>query len=122
MKILVFGNKDIKEDSLAIEISKELENAVVCEKPEDILKYLNDEITILDVARGISKVTLIEDLDKVDSFRFCSLHDFDIGFFMKLLKEIGRIENIKIIGIPVNYDKGKGLKEINLLIEKHLYK
>ena len=31
-----------------------------------------------------------------------SLHDFDLGFFLSLMKELGINKKIKIIGIPEN--------------------
>ena len=35
-----------------------------------------------------------------DDINFVSLHDFDFGFFLKLLKGLNEINDVRIIGLP----------------------
>lgn len=120
--LLAFGNEYIKTDSLAMEISKELEinNVDVrrCYSVDSLYDYQDyEEIYILDVVKGLEKTTLITDIDKIKSHKLYSLHDFDLGFFLKLMKELGMLKEIKIIGIPQQGDKEDIKKEIMNLIK-----
>jgi len=110
MKVLVFGNKYLKEDNFAIEVARELKldniNFIFCESPEQILDLNLKDLIILDVVKNLKDVQLI-DLEDLQENNIVSLHDFDIGFFLKLLQSSGKIENIKIIGIPTKGNKEK---------------
>jgi len=113
MKIYYFGNQDYKEDSAAFEIVKKLEgeswvDSVSLEfiyvKPNQDLPFIDEEeVIILDVVDGLSKVTLIEDsdLNKLKLFSSSSAHDFDLGFQIKYLKKLGKLGEVSIIGIPM---------------------
>ena len=87
-KILVFGNPYLKQDNLAIEISKELNipntEFVQCESFNEILNYEGDELIILDVIEGIKKTVLIKDLNQIQKTNSLTAHDFDLGFNLKL--------------------------------------
>lgn len=112
--LLAFGNEYVKEDNLAIEISKEiskklsLKNIDVkrCYSVDDIFNYYGYEnIFVLDVVKNVGKVVLIKNIDKIKEHKLNSLHDFDLGFFLKLMKKLGNLKDIKIIGIPQKGDK-----------------
>mgnify|MGYP006286882433 CR=1 FL=1 len=62
-----------------------------------------DHIVIMDVVKGIKGVELIEDYDRIRSNGICSMHDFDIGFYLKLQKELGR--KITVIGLGDNAEE-----------------
>ena len=100
MKILVFGNEFLEQDSMAKRLADEIgsDKFVKCDRVEDILKY--DDFIIMDVVEGIDKVMIIDDVNKLKANKLVSLHDFDLGFFLKLLKETGKLDKVKIIGIP----------------------
>jgi len=121
MKILVFGNPLIEEDNLAVKIGKVLKkdfNVFFVEKVEELLNYQNEKIIILDVVKNIKEITIINDIDQLKEPNLVSLHDFDLGFFLKLLKELNMIEKIKIIGLPQNMDEKKALKEVKNILKK----
>ena len=117
--ILCFGNPYIKEDSLAVEIGKELKkqnyNIKICGSGDEILNIKRKKIFILDVAENIKKATIIKNLDILESKKACSAHDIDLLFFLKLLKEIGKAREIIIIGIPAKGIKKKVIKDIKSL-------
>ncbi|HIH23049.1 TPA: hypothetical protein HA238_04940 [Candidatus Micrarchaeota archaeon] len=129
MKILVFGNKLVKKDSLALSVADALagtlRNRGVEFKEFDTAENLEDEgpnITILDVASGIKKVTVFEesDLGKFEKSPIYSMHDFDLEITLKLLKKIGKIKTVGIIAIPMDYEKKKAMDEVMAIINNKL--
>ncbi len=117
MKIYCFGNEFIKEDALAKEIIDELEIPEVqfirSEQPEELME-LEGKIIIMDVVKNIKEVTIIKNIDQLEARGIISLHDFDLGFFLKLLKAIDVVKEVVIIGLPI---KGKA-KNLAKTVEK----
>jgi len=121
--VLCYGNEFIKEDALAKEIADEVKLPNVefkkCDSVEDIFNYKDFEnIYILDVVKNAKEVMLIDNIDKLNAPELFSLHDFDLAFFLKLMKSIGKIKKINIIGIPMKGDKKRIISEIQKLIPK----
>jgi Ni,Fe-hydrogenase maturation factor len=121
--ILVFGNEFIEQDNLAIQISKELklDNVDIerCYSVNDLFKYqAYQNIFILDVVRNLEEVALIENIDIIKTHRLYSLHDFDLGFFLKLMKQVGELKKIRIIGIPQKAEKEIIKKKIKGILKK----
>ena len=104
MKIYCFGNEFVEEDSLAKRIVDELEigdvEFVKCDNPDNILDE-EETIVILDVVKDIDEVILIDDVEQLETDNIYSLHDFDLAYFLKLMKRTGDINELKIIGIPM---------------------
>ncbi|MEM2918153.1 MAG: hypothetical protein QXY62_01455 [Candidatus Altiarchaeota archaeon] len=125
MKVFCFGNEFLREDSLAKKISSELKipgvEFVNCNSVEEIFQYANKgEILIMDVA-NVKKPLILQDIEKIESKRISTLHDFDLGFFLKLMKKLNNKFNVKIICIPKKGNRKKIAKGIeNLLREKVL--
>ncbi|HJX05807.1 MAG TPA: hypothetical protein VJ461_03790 [Candidatus Nanoarchaeia archaeon] len=121
-KIFVFGNPYLKEDSLAVKVAKQLSSkefeVILCSNPDDLLNHELDNSIILDVAKGIEKVELFDDIDSLEFSVIFSAHDFDLGFFLKLMKETGKLEKINIIGVPQGYDENRAANEMHKLINK----
>jgi Ni,Fe-hydrogenase maturation factor len=121
-KILVFGNPYLKEDNLAVKVGKKLNvkgfSLVQCSKPDDLLNHDLNSSLILDVARGIETVTLFDDVESLEFSVIFSLHDFDLSYFLKLLKETGKLERVNIIGIPQLYDEERALAEVVKLVKR----
>ncbi|MBW2997070.1 hypothetical protein KY349_01875 [Candidatus Woesearchaeota archaeon] len=121
--ILCFGNPYLKEDNLAIQVADLIIadripglEIIKCISPDEILGYLDKNFIILDVVKDAKEVMLIDDIDKLKSGSIVSLHDFDLGFFLKLMKETGKIEKVKIIGIPQQGDINDIKKKIITLL------
>lgn len=109
--ILCFGNPYLKEDNLAVQVADIIIaekvpgiEIVKCISPDEILSYLDRDFVILDVVKDAKEVMLIDDIDRLKSGSIVSLHDFDLGFFLKLMKETGKIDKVRIIGIPQQGD------------------
>lgn len=123
MRIYVFGNPLVKEDSLVLRIlprlKKEFNNIEFLEF--DPSEDFNEErLVILDVVKGIKEVKIIEDIDKIELKNIYSLHDFDLGFNLKLLKKIGKLKEAVIIGVPMLINEEKAFQEVKRVISSEL--
>lgn len=109
MKVYVFGNIDLPQDSSAITVAKKLNGKInnvefVYVKPNSDLPFVDEKnVVIMDVIQGIKKVTILEDkdLDNLVLPPRTTAHDFDLGFQLKYLKKLGKIGEVKIIGLPM---------------------
>ncbi len=119
--VLCFGNPDLKEDSISLELAKELSipgfEFIISRQPEELFSYLNhDSIYIMDVVLGIDKVILITELDKLKLKQRVSVHDLDLGFFLKLMQATGKLKTISIIGLPQGIRKQELKEQIEQLL------
>ncbi|MEM4133682.1 MAG: hypothetical protein QXO35_00475 [Candidatus Micrarchaeia archaeon] len=124
LKVYCFGNPLIKNDSLPLEIIPELEKKfpmikfIPAEYPDEIED--ENEINIIDTVDGVENVRLITNIDEICENRRCSMHDFDLGMTLKIMKKIGKIKKINIFAIPMGYKKRKAIKEIEKLLNETL--
>jgi Ni,Fe-hydrogenase maturation factor len=108
MNVYVFGNEYVAEDIRAIEVARELQNAVedvpfVFVGPNEDVPFANEpRIVILDTIQGLQDVALVEG-DAIDRLTLSprgSVHDFDLAFQLRYLKKLGKLEEVTLIGIP----------------------
>ncbi|MFH0712078.1 MAG: hypothetical protein V1889_03130 [archaeon] len=124
MKILVFGNPLLKQDSLPLKILPILKlkfpNIQFKEiDPTEDLDKQGKNLIILDTIKGIKKITIIDDIDKLKTNKLYSMHDFDLALNLKLLKKVGKIDSVIIIGIPMNISKSEALKQISTTLRQN---
>lgn len=108
MKIYLFGNEDVSADRAAFTVAEKLAGKIpgaefVIVKPNADLPFEGQsEVTIMDAAQGISEVAILDenDVDKLTVTKSVTVHDFDLGFQLKLLRKLGKLKKITIIGIP----------------------
>ena len=121
MKILCFGNECVKGDDIALKLvdSWEIKGVefVKCQSLQD-LEYVNDDVAIIDTVLGIKEVEIIDNIDDLQLGKMYSLHDFDLGFHLKLMKELGKIKSVKIIGVPMSMDFEEIKKSMSSLLSK----
>lgn len=107
MKIYIFGNPLIKEDSVSLLtlhfLRKKfpLVNFITVDPNENFPPQGESDLIILDVVKGVQKVMLLDysDLASVEKSPV-SPHDYDLLLHLLLLKKMGKINEVKIIGIP----------------------
>ncbi|HEX9007839.1 MAG TPA: hypothetical protein VF837_01100 [Patescibacteria group bacterium] len=123
MTIYVFGNQDLSEDALPFLVSKKFKNlpGIIFRtiKPNEDLPLPNDKkLYILDTVVGLDKVTLLteKEIDRLILSRSTTAHDYDLGFQLKYLRKIGKLEKFTIIGLPMNTDLDYDL--INSIFKK----
>ena len=111
--VYVAGNPLVKEDSVPLKLKDKLAESFPSiefreleptdDMPED--RTLN----IIDTVIGVDKVTIISDIDKIVTGKVYSLHDFDLGFNLKLMKKMGKLDEVHIIGVPAVMDETQAL-------------
>ena len=109
MKVYVFGNQDFEGDNRAFDVAKRLEQTLkdvefVKVKPNEDVPFINEKfVVILDAIEGIDKVIRVndKDLDKLVLSPRSSAHDYDLGFQIKYLKKLGKLEKVTIVGLPM---------------------
>ena len=117
MKVLCLGNEFIEEDSFAKEVGSRMgrDNFEIVNIKDsfELLNYVNGErgVVILDVVSGFKDVKELS-LDDLKDSKIITAHDFDAGFFLKLLANKG----VKIIGIPMVGDVEKISSEVKELL------
>ena len=105
--VYVFGNEYLEKDNFAHKVVHQLKDKVrivSCRGPEQLLET-NGEVLIMDVVKNLTRPTLIKDVDDLKTRKLISLHDFDVSFFLHLLKEVDMAKKITIIGLPEKGDK-----------------
>jgi Ni,Fe-hydrogenase maturation factor len=125
MKILVFGNSLVEKDNLALKLISNLREKFLdiefkeFDPTEDLENEIeNKKLFLLDVVEGIDKVMIIDDINELKLDKIYSMHDFDLVYNIKLLKKIGKLKEIEIIGIPQNMDEEDAFNEVkNILID-----
>lgn len=122
--IFVFGNPLVREDSLPLKLIDKLrkEFPSLEFKEFDTVEDLDfdKELNIIDTVKGIKKVELIEDVDKIITDKIYSMHDFDLGYNLKLLKKMKMIDKVRIFGVPIKIDKKKAFSELRKIIISNL--
>lgn len=118
MKIFVFGNSMVDMDSLPFRILPGLrkkfpEIEFIELDPNEGLENMEKEANIIDTVVGIERVILIEDIDSIENSPKVSMHDFDLGFNLKLLKKMGRLKKVRIIGVPAEMDEEKAMNQVS---------
>ncbi|MBU5687848.1 MAG: hypothetical protein KQA41_02445 [Candidatus Aenigmarchaeota archaeon] len=120
-KILVFGNPLVRKDSLPPSLISSLQKIFpkIEFKEFDAVEDLQKEgrnLYILDTVEGIKKVELITNIDILEVNRILSVHDFDLAYTLKLMRNANMIDRVTIIGVPVNISKEEAIEQIREII------
>ena len=129
MKVLVFGNPLVEKDSLALKIMPKLQEKFpeiefVEFDPTESLEKQGKHLKIIDVAEPNFNEVRELNLDSEESFKVLenskvySMHDFDLGYNLKLLKKIGRLESVDILCIPNNMGEERVINQSQLILRK----
>ncbi|MEM5777061.1 MAG: hypothetical protein QXJ06_01285 [Candidatus Aenigmatarchaeota archaeon] len=120
-KILVFGNPLVRKDSLPPSLISSLQKIFpkIEFKEFDAVEDLQKEgrnLYILDTVEGIKKVELITNIDILEVNRILSIHDFDLAYTLKLMRNANMIDRVTIIGVPTNISKEDAIEQIKEII------
>jgi len=106
--VYVAGNPLVPGDSAPLRMMPRLSEAFPAIEFRELepTDELPEERTlhILDTIIGPDDVTIIDDIDAIVTGKVYSLHDFDLGFTLKLMKKTGKLHTVKIIGVPAHMD------------------
>ncbi|MBN1896256.1 MAG: hypothetical protein JW789_00825 [Candidatus Aenigmarchaeota archaeon] len=105
MKKVIFFGSEVSGDETAFRVMELLKpkmkgkaELLRCESVYDIPE--EGEVVIVDVVKGIEKVSVFMDIEAFSYFRSMSAHDLDLGTHLKIMKEMGWPLKVRIIGIP----------------------
>ncbi|MBP9691302.1 hypothetical protein KBD81_04460 [Candidatus Woesebacteria bacterium] len=131
MRIYLFGNEDVASDSLPLSLEHIIHETFphitpVIIKPNDEVSFSDDLYPILiDSVIGIDEVSLFDetDIDKITLSPRASVHDFDLGFQLKLLKKMGWLKKWYLIGIPAEktLDQDRVISILRKLVEQDIH-
>lgn len=104
MRVLVFGNPLLKEDSLPLRLLPELRKRFrdiefVVADPND---FDHAAELIIDTAKGLKGVVVIDDIGKLETGKVLSMHEMDLGQMLKLAAAAGLSKGVKIIAVPAD--------------------
>jgi Ni,Fe-hydrogenase maturation factor len=108
VEIYVFGNEYVAEDKRALDVARELQGTIegisfALVDPNEDVPFVNERhVVILDTVQGIRDVVLVEGdgIDRLILSPRATVHDFDLAFQLKYLRKIGRLGEVKVIGVP----------------------
>ena len=128
MKILVFGNPLVEIDSLALRIMPKISKLfprikfIEADSTETLQNHGRD-LRILDVAKNIEEIKIVKfekdtDMEKLETGKIFSMHDFDLGYNLKILKSLGKIDSAEIICLPMKMSEEDAVNQIHLILRK----
>lgn len=102
MTIYVFGNPDEPSDNRVFELVKHFPDFNFQFIPVNGDLPTEQNLIILDTVYGVPNICLLSqnDLDKLVASPATTAHDYDLGFQLKYLTKLGKINNFQIIAIP----------------------
>lgn len=120
--VYVLGNPVETSDQSAVNLIPKLIKSfpqidfVHFDPTEELPLSYNQNLIILDTVIGLEKVTKFENFNQWKLSPRVTVHDYDLPLMLGILKKLGRIKNITIIGIPEKGSQDKILKDM----EKYL--
>ena len=106
MKVFVFGS-DYAGDNIGYRVAEELKHEldfdfIHSNDPSDLL--YEDKVVIMDAVQGLKEVRVFHDISDLKAMNISSLHDFDLGFFLRLSERMGMRKKVTIVGLPMEGD------------------
>jgi Ni,Fe-hydrogenase maturation factor len=104
--IHIFGNPLLDFDNLPIKMAPKLKKAfpkinfIITDPNENLKPDAKGELFIIDTVEGLIDVRIFDSLKEFQSDKLYSMHDFDLGFNLKLFEKLGMLKKVKIIGVP----------------------
>ena len=123
MIIYIFGNDLLDFDNTPLKLAPMLKKEFpkidfVIMDPNENIHPVNKELIIIDTIMDIDNVIIFEDLNKIQLNKTLTMHDFDLGFNLKLLQKLGQLEKVTIFGVPPNIKKQQALEQLIVLIKQ----
>jgi hypothetical protein len=110
--IFIVGNPMLEQDSMPLKIMPLLAKMLPQFEfepfePTKMDIPQNVDLVFIDTVAGLKEVRALEDIDRIVEVKACSLHDFDLGTQLKLLKKFGMLGKVKIICVPAKGETEK---------------
>lgn len=104
MQVWVFGNADLKGDSVPLKLLPELKKRFPA--LEFVVKDPNEnwempkKLIVIDTIAGIKDVTIFTSLGDFVRTPRVTMHDFDLGMKLAWLAKLKKLPPFVIIGVP----------------------
>jgi hypothetical protein len=124
LSVFVFGNPDLPMDALPLRVLPALRGKFpdvefrVLDPNEDWNIPLN--IIVLDTVVGISEPRIFHGLEDFHQTGKMSVHDFDAYMNLTLLRKIGKLKSVTIIGVPPEEGEEKALLAVTTLLKSFI--
>jgi Ni,Fe-hydrogenase maturation factor len=79
-----------------------------------------EHLFIVDTIHNTKKVVVWKDVESIRSSPTYSLHDFDLGMSLKIMKKMGKLKQLTIFGVPPLGDIEKIREELKGAIANSL--
>ncbi|MEK7583631.1 MAG: hypothetical protein AAB490_00155 [Patescibacteria group bacterium] len=124
-QVSVFGNPDLPADAMPVSLLPELRKRFpdiefIHQDPNEDCTPPESPWIIIDTVKGIPGVRLITDADLIQVKKRLTLHDYDLGMHLTLLKKIYPKLQLRIIGIPLGSSREEVLPEVVRLLSAAL--
>ena len=125
-KIYVLGNILLEEDNLPLKLLPKLKskfpkiNFIELDPTEEFPEQ--DFLILIDTIKGLKGVKIFEEIDKIKLSPNYSVHDFDLGFQLKLMKKLGTLKKVLIIGVGQKVPEEEAEKKLEKIISNLLLK
>lgn len=122
MTVFVFGNPDLPQDALPLQLLPRL-RAKFPQASFDI-KDPNEEwdipphLIVIDTVVGIDHIQQYEDLAPFIQSPRVSLHDFDALSQLRFLQKLGKLQQVTVIGIPPNLSVDEAFIPVTSMLSK----
>ena len=121
--IYIVGNEAVEEDSLPVRLLPKLAKSFpgidfVQFDPTESISDKN--LILIDTIANVEEVVVVSDIDSIEQNRSYSLHDFDLGLSLKIMKKLGKTGDVTIIGVPPDMDEEKAVVEMGSIISNLL--
>jgi hypothetical protein len=110
MRVYYFGNTDIDTDNQAHKFVLEYQNILkeiefIEVKPNQDLPFVDEKnVIILDAIENLDdiKVLNLSDFSALKTTTSVTAHDYDLGFQLKYLKKLNKLDKVIIVGLPMS--------------------
>lgn len=116
--VYVLGNPSVDSDALPLRLQPLLQKKfpmlsfIHLDPTEELSIDSHQELILIDTVVGIDKVIKFNDFTHWVLSPRVTLHDFDLPLSLGLMKKLGKLKNVTIIGVPVKGEKKYIIEEI----------
>jgi hypothetical protein len=120
MKIYLVGNRSVDSDSTPVKLKRDLirffpgVEFVETDPAENFIPA--EDSVIIDTVAGLDEVKLFDNLSDFVSGHDVSVHDYDLYLHLRLLIKLGKLVNLRIIGLPQKLKVKDILQPVSRLI------
>lgn len=122
--VIVFGNPDLPMDALPLRMIPALQRQFpdvdfrVLDPNEDW--NIPPDIIVFDTVVGISEPQIFHGLEDFHQTGKTSVHDFDAYMNITLLRKIGKLNTVSIVGVPPGRKEEEVLEAVTTLLKSFL--